>query len=66
MVRSYIKSIKVFDDRFTVSFKAGIDIEIQRYISGSDTQAGLRSCFFYRMDIFALGLLFMVMMKLNS
>lgn len=30
MVRSYIKGIKVFDDRFTVSFKAGIDIDIQR------------------------------------
>lgn len=30
MVRNYIKGIKVFDDRFTVSFKAGIDIDIQR------------------------------------
>ena len=30
MVRSYIKGIKVFDDRFTVFFKAGIDIDIQR------------------------------------
>ena len=30
MVRSYIKGIKVFDDKFTVSFKAGIDIDIQR------------------------------------
>ena len=30
MVRSYIKGIKVFDDRFTVSFKAGIDTDIQR------------------------------------
>ena len=66
MVRSYIKSIKVFDDRFTVSFKAGIDTDIQRSISGSDTQAGLRFCFFYRMEIIALGLLFIVMMKLNS
>ena len=30
MVRNYIKGIKVYDDRFTVSFKAGIDIDIQR------------------------------------
>ena len=30
MVRNYIKGIKVFDDKFTVSFKAGIDIDIQR------------------------------------
>lgn len=30
MVRNYIKGIKVFDDKFTVSFKAGIDIVIQR------------------------------------
>ena len=30
MVRNYINGIKVYDDRFTVSFKAGIDIDIQR------------------------------------
>ena len=30
MVRSYIKGIKVYDDRFAVSFKAGIDLDIQR------------------------------------
>lgn len=30
MVRSYIKGIKIYDDRFAVSFKAGIDIDIQR------------------------------------
>ena len=30
MVRSYIKGIKVFDEKFTVSFKAGIDLDIQR------------------------------------
>lgn len=30
MVRNYIKGIKVFDDKVTVSFKAGIDIDIQR------------------------------------
>lgn len=30
MVRNYIKGIKVFDDKFTISFKAGIDIDIQR------------------------------------
>ena len=30
MVRNYIKGVKVFDDKFTVTFKAGIDIDIQR------------------------------------
>ena len=30
MVRLYIERIKIYDDRFTVSFKAGIDIDIQR------------------------------------
>ena len=30
MVRNYIKGIKIFDDKFTVFFKAGIDIDIQR------------------------------------
>lgn len=30
MVRRYIKGIKVYDDRFVVTFKAGIDIDIQR------------------------------------
>ena len=30
MVRSYIKGIKIYDDHFTVSFKAGIDLDIQR------------------------------------
>ena len=30
MVRNYINGIKVYDDRFTVSFKAGIEIDIQR------------------------------------
>ena len=30
MLRNYTKGIKVFDDKFTVSFKAGIDIDIQR------------------------------------
>ena len=30
MVRSCKKGIKVFDEKFTVSFKAGIDIDIQR------------------------------------
>lgn len=30
MVRSYIKGIKIYDDHFTVTFKAGIDLDIQR------------------------------------
>ena len=30
MVRKYIKEIRVFDDRFHVFFKAGIDVEIPR------------------------------------
>ncbi len=30
MVRAYIQGIKVYDDRFLISFKAGIDIELQR------------------------------------
>jgi len=30
MVRNYIKCIKIYDDHFTVSFKAGIDLDIQR------------------------------------
>ena len=30
MVRNYIKGIKIYDDHFTVSFKAGIDLDIQR------------------------------------
>ena len=30
MVRLYIERITVYDDKFTVSFKAGIDIDIQR------------------------------------
>ena len=30
MVRNYIKGIKIFEDKFTVSFKAGIDIDIPR------------------------------------
>ena len=30
MVRTYIQGIKVYDDRFLISFKAGIDIELQR------------------------------------
>lgn len=30
MVRKYIKEIRVFDDRFHVFFKAGIDVEITR------------------------------------
>lgn len=30
MVRLYIERITVYDDRFTVTFKAGIDIGIQR------------------------------------
>ena len=66
MVRLYIERITVYDDKFMVSFKAGIDIDIQRYILGSDTQVALRSCFLYRMYIFALVLLFVAMMKLNS
>lgn len=30
MGRNYIKGIKNFDDKFTVFFQAGIDIDIQR------------------------------------
>ena len=30
MVRLYIERITIYDDKFTVSFKAGIDIDIQR------------------------------------
>ena len=30
MVRNYIKGIKIYDGHFTVSFKTGIDIDIQR------------------------------------
>lgn len=30
MVRKYIEKIKIYDDRFTVSFKAGVDIDIKR------------------------------------
>lgn len=30
MVRSYIQGIKIYDDRFLISFKAGIDIGLQR------------------------------------
>lgn len=30
MVRLYIERITVYDDKFMVSFKAGIDIDIQR------------------------------------
>jgi len=30
MVRRYIKEIRVFDDRFQVFFKAGVDVEIGR------------------------------------
>jgi len=30
MVRSYIKGIKVYDDKFMVSFKAGIDLDVAR------------------------------------
>ncbi len=30
MVRKYIQEIKVFDDKFQVIFKAGIDLDIQR------------------------------------
>lgn len=30
MVRRYIKGITIYEDRFTVSFKAGIDLDIQR------------------------------------
>lgn len=30
MVRLYIERITVYDDKFTVTFKAGIDTDIQR------------------------------------
>ena len=30
MVRQYIERITIYDDKFTVSFTAGIDIDIQR------------------------------------
>ena len=30
MVRRYIKEIKIFDDRFLILFKAGIDIDVPR------------------------------------
>lgn len=30
MVRRYIKGITIYEDRFTVSFKAGIDLDIQK------------------------------------
>ena len=30
MVRHYIKEIKIYDDRFHIFFKAGIDIEVAR------------------------------------
>ena len=30
MVRKYIKNITIYDDRFVISFKAGIDIEVER------------------------------------
>lgn len=30
MVRKYIEKIKIYNDKFTVSFKAGVDIEIKR------------------------------------
>ena len=30
MVRLYIERITIYDDKFTVTFKAGIDIDIQR------------------------------------
>lgn len=30
MVRKYIEKIKVYDEKFLVTFKAGIDIEVVR------------------------------------
>ena len=30
LVRKYIKEIRIFDDRFQVFFKAGVDVEIAR------------------------------------
>ena len=30
MVRRYIREIKIYDDRFKVIFKAGIDIDVPR------------------------------------
>lgn len=30
MVRKYIEKIKVYDEKFLVTFKAGIDIEVER------------------------------------
>ena len=30
MVRKYIDKIKVYDEKFLVIFKAGIDIEVER------------------------------------
>ena len=30
MVRLFIERITIYDDKFTVTFKAGIDIDIQR------------------------------------
>lgn len=30
MVRRYIREIKIYDDRFMILFKAGIDIDVPR------------------------------------
>ena len=30
MVRKYIEKIKVYEDKFTVCFKAGVDLDIER------------------------------------
>lgn len=30
MVRKYIDKIKVYEDKFTVCFKAGVDLDIER------------------------------------
>ena len=30
LVRKYIKEIRIFDDKFQVFFKAGVDVEIAR------------------------------------
>ena len=31
MVRRYIEKIQVYEDKFTVCFKAGVDLDIERY-----------------------------------
>lgn len=30
MVRSYIQGIKIYDDHFQITFKAGVEVEIKR------------------------------------